>query len=136
MFYSEPYVRAVAIAKLIGLGFGLIGFFLTPYLWPDADWMLRLGILLWYITVGAVAGLGVIFYRVARTPFNVSWWFMGPWVGGWMNFIIVLFNYDLFRALTTAAFGVTGIAANPFWFVLEGAVVGLVCAYGAHKAAD
>ncbi|MEK9672501.1 MAG: hypothetical protein VW268_08360 [Rhodospirillaceae bacterium] len=61
MFGNPSLVTRIGIGKAIGLAFGLIGFTFLPYFLPDAGWLLRWGILLWYMTVGAVIGFAGVF---------------------------------------------------------------------------
>ena len=112
-----------------GLVFGLIGFFLLPYFWPESDILLRLGVLFWYITVGAFIGVfGVMnWHPIICMP--MPWWFRAPWIGAWMNFVLTFFAYDAMKAMMVATFGADGPLASPFWFTAEGAVVGFVIGY-------
>ena len=47
----------IAIGKVIGFLFGFIGFLLLAYFLPDAGWLLRWEISLWYTMVGAIIGV-------------------------------------------------------------------------------
>lgn len=133
MFDNPSLITRIAIGKLIGLIFGLIGFFLLPIMWPPADMFLRVGILFWYITVGAIIGVyGVLnWHPVIRLP--LPWWFRAPLIGGWMNFVLTFFAYDTFRTMMLDMFGPDFPFTSPFWFVLEGAIVGLIIGYFATK---
>ena len=95
--------------------------------------MPRWGILFWYTTVGAVIGMfGVMnWHPVLRMP--LPWWVRAPYIGAWMNFVLVFFAYDLMAEMLVATFGENGIMQSPFWFVAEGALIGLVIGYFATK---
>jgi len=54
-------------------------------------------------------------------------------MGGWMNFVLSLFAYDTMKAMLTAMFGSNAILTSPFWFVLEGAIIGLLIGYLATR---
>ena len=133
MFNNPSLFTHIAIGKGIGFVFGLIGFMTLPYFFPEADWLLRWGILLWYPTLGAVVGVfGVITYHpILRLP--MPWWFRAPLIGGWMNFVLAFFAYDVMQAMMTHMFGVDGFLSSPFWFVSEGALIGLLIGYVATK---
>jgi hypothetical protein len=50
-----------------------------------------------------------------------------------MNFVLTFFAYDTMKDMMVAMFGVDGFMASPFWFVLEGAIVGLLIGYLATR---
>lgn len=133
MFEKPSLMARIAIGKLIGLLFGLAGFILLPYFLPEASWLFRWGILLWYITVGAIIGVfGVFTYHpVLKLPF--PWWFRAPLLGAWMNFVLTFFAYDAMQAMLLSMFGENGVLKSPFWFTAEGAIVGFIIGYFATR---
>ena len=133
MFGNPSLMTRIAIGKGVGFIIGLIGFITMPVLFGETDIMLRWGILLWYTTVGAVIGVfGVItWHPVLRLP--MPWWFRSSLVGAWMNFVLTLFIYDTLQSYMTHFFGDNGAMSSPFWFVLEGAVVGLLIGFLATR---
>lgn len=133
MFAKPSLITRLAAGKAIGFVFGLAGFIALPYLLPDADALLRWGLLFWYTTLGAIIGVfGVFTYHpVLKLPF--PWWVRAPLLGAWMNFVLTLFAYDAMQAMMTALFGVDGMLSSPFWFAAEGAVVGWIIGWGATR---
>ena len=133
MFGKPSLVTRIAIGKLIGFIFGLSGLIALPYFYPDASWLLRWGILLWYTTVGAIIGVfGVYTYHpVLKLPF--PWWFRAPLLGAWMNFVLLFFAYHEMHAMLIYMFGVNSLFSSPLWFVAEGAMVGLIIGYFATR---
>ena len=133
MFGNPSLMTRIAIGKGIGFLFGLAGFILLPYFLPEADMLLRWGILLWYTTVGAVIGVfGVFTYHpILRLPF--PWWFRAPLTGAWMNFVLTFFAYDVMSSMMVSTFGEDGVISSPFWFTAEGALVGLIIGYFATR---
>lgn len=133
MFGNPSLITRIAIGKAIGFIFGLIGFISLPYFLPDAGWMLRWGILFWYTTLGAIIGVfGVFTYHpILKLPF--PWWFRSTIVGAWMNFVLVFFAYDAMQAMMHTMFGPDGALSSPFWFVLEGAIIGYIIGYFATR---
>ena len=123
----------IAVGKTVGFVFGLAGFILLPYFLPDAGWLLRWGILFWYTTVGAFIGVfGVVTYHpVLRLP--MPWWFRSSLIGAWMNFVLAFFAYQDMAAMMVALFGEGGALASPFWFTVEGAIIGLIIGYFATR---
>ena len=134
MFVGNPsLVTRIAIGKLIGFFFGLIGFVSIPYFLPEVSGLIKWGVLLWYTTLGAIICMfGVFTYHpVLKLPF--PWWFRAPLVGAWMNFVLIFFAYDVMQAMMTSVFGEGGVLQSPFWFIAEGAIIGLVIGYFATK---
>jgi hypothetical protein len=133
MFGNPSLVTRIAIGKGIGAIVGLLGLIFLPYFLPDVGWLPRIGILLWYTTVGAIIGVFGVFtwHPVIRLP--MPWWVRAPFVGAWMNFVLAFFAYDLMKAMLTSMFGPEGFLSSPFWFALEGAVFGIIVGYFATR---
>ncbi len=133
MFGNPSLMTRIAIGKTIGFIIGLMGFFLLPHFLPDADLMLRIGILLWYTTFGAIIGVfGVVtFHPVFKLP--LSWWIRASMLGAWMNFVLVFFAHEAMSAMMVSVFGENGALSSPFWFAAEGALVGLLIGYFATR---
>ena len=133
MFGNPSLMTRIAIGKAIGFIFGLAGFVLLPLFLPEADWLLRCGILLWYTTVGAIIGVfGVFTYHpILKLPF--PWWFRAPLLGAWMNFVLTFFAYDVMQAMMVSMFGEGGVLSSSFWFTAEGAIIGLIIGYFATR---
>ena len=133
MFEKPSLMMRIAIGKGLGFIVGLVGFIFLPYFLPDADWLVRWGILLWYTTLGAIIGVFGVFtwHPILRLP--MPWWFRAPLIGAWMNFVLTFFAYDIMQAMLTSMFGTDGMLASPFWFAAEGAVIGLVIGYVATR---
>ena len=133
MFKNPSLTTRIAIGKLIGFIIGLIGFIALPWFWPDATWMLRWGILLWYTTLGAIIGVYGVFtwHPILKLP--MPWWFRAPLIGGWMNFVLTFFAWNEMATMLSVMFGADGLLTSPFWFVAEGALVGLLIGYLATR---
>ncbi len=133
MFKNPSLTTRIVIGKLVGLIIGLIGFFSLPWFWPEASMQLRWGILLWYTTLGALIGVfGVLtWHPVLNLP--LPWWFRAPLLGSWMNFVLTFFAWDAMSSMLVATFGPDGLMTSPLWFVLEGALVGLLIGYLATR---
>ncbi len=122
--YDKPSILTrIAVGKGLGFLIGLAGFVVLPMLWPDVDPLFRWGILFWYTTLGAVVGVfGVLSYNpVLMLP--MPWWVRAPIIGGWMNFVLTFFAYDQMQAALVVMLGMN---LSPFWFTLEGAIVGAI----------
>lgn len=133
MLENPSLMTRIVIGKTIGFVIGLAGMLSLPYFYPDAGWLLRWGVLFWYTTVGAVIAIfgAVTWNPVLKLP--LRWWFRDPLIGAWLNFVLTLFAYADFEAMLVGTFGPDGALSSPFWFVLEGAVVGLVIGFFATR---
>jgi hypothetical protein len=133
MFGNPSLVTRIAIGKGIGFVIGLVGLIVLPYLLPGVGWMERWGFLFWYTTVGAVIGVFGVFtwHPVLQLP--MPWWIRAPALGAWFNLVLTLFIHDLLSQVLVNLFGENGAMSSPFWFVLEGALVGLLIGYFATR---
>ena len=133
MFSNPSLTTRIAIGKAIGFLVGLAGFVLLPWFMPEAGWLIRWGFLLWYTTLGAIIGMFGVFtwHPVLKLP--MPWWVRDPFIGAWMNFVLTFFAYDMLKQAMEAIFGLDGVLNSPFWFVAEGAVVGLIIGYFATR---
>jgi len=126
MFKNPSLVTRIAVGKLVGMALGLVGLMAIPYLWPDLGWMERIGFLLWYTTVGAIIGMfGVMTWH--------PMWFQSTLIGAWMNFLLTLFIYYNPTVMLVDLFGASSPFLSPFWFVADGALVGLIIGYFATR---
>ena len=125
MFGKPSLFTRIAVAKLVGFAIGIVGFFIMPAFGID-DMKLRLGVLFWYVTVGAFIGMAGVMTFHPILKVKMPWWFIGPWLGAWMNFLLILFAWDVFAPIMAenSFMGLT----SPWWGVAEGAVVGLLIA--------
>lgn len=133
MFSNPSLITRIAVGKAVGFAIGLVGFLTLPYFWPEADWLLRWGILLWYTTVGAVIGMFGVYTKHPILKLPMPWWLRAPVIGAWMNFVLVFFAYEKMQAMLLSMFGAQSRLTSPFWFVLEGALVGLIVGYLATR---
>ena len=133
MFGNPSLMTRIAIGKALGFVVGLMGFFFLPHFLPNAEMMLRIGILLWYTTFGAIIGVfGVItFHPVFKLP--LPWWLRASMLGAWMNFVLVFFAHEAMSAMMVSVFGENGALSSPFWFAAEGALIGLLIGYFATR---
>jgi len=133
MFGNPSIFTRITIGKGIGFIFGMIGLLSLPYFLPDVGWHFRWGILLWYITFGALIGLAGVITTCPFSNISMSWWLRSMMAGAWLNFVLTFFAYDEMSAMMIALFGVGGVLSSPYWFVLEGVLIGLLIDYFATR---
>jgi len=131
MFENPSLMTRILIGKGLGFLFGLSGFICLPYLMPEASLMLRFGFLLWYSTLGFIVALFGVFNWHPLLKFPLPWWCRGPLMGGWMNFVLIFFIYDMMAQILLSVPG--DVLVSPFWFVAEGAFIGLVIGFFATR---
>lgn len=133
MLEKPSLMTRIIVGKSAGFIIGLAGFLFLPHFLPEADWLIRWGLLLWYTTFGAIIALiGVFTYHpILKVP--MPWWISSPLMGAWLNFVIVFFSYDTMAAMMTSVFGDASSLSSPFWFAAEGAIVGLIIGFVATR---
>ncbi|MEH6405408.1 MAG: hypothetical protein V7750_18700 [Sneathiella sp.] len=133
MFQNPSLVKRIAIGKGIGFSVGVLGVACLFLFAPESSPLLLWGVVLWYTTVGAFVGIFGLFTEHPVFKFSFPWWLRSSFLGAWMNFVLTFFAYDVFQALLLDVFGDFGALISPFWFVLEGAIVGLLIGYFATR---
>jgi len=123
---DKSLMYRVGAGKAIGFAIGIIGFFVTPMLIQEPTMLLRMGILFWYPTLGAIIGMFGVFTYHPILNFSMPWWLRGAVLGGWMNFLVTLFAYDQICTMVMALFGEYSGYVSPFIMVLEGVLIGLL----------
>ena len=133
MFSNPSLMTRIAIGKSIGFLFGLVAFISLPLILPDASSLFRWGFLLWCVTVGAFIGVTGVFTWHPILKLLMPWWFRSSFIGAWMFFVLTFFAYDEIKAIMTLTFGPDGVLSSPFWFVIDGAIFGLITGYFATR---
>ncbi len=124
MDMNSYILKRVGIAKMIGLIIGLAAFLIMPSIWPSESMWLRVGILMWYTTFGAMIGVLGLFDE--HLKFRMPFWFRGPVFGAWLNLVLAFLMHDKLALLMPQLEGVLGGFQSPFWIVPEGALLGLL----------
>ncbi|WP_282167398.1 hypothetical protein [Shewanella japonica] len=133
MFNNPSLITRTAIGKLIGLVIGLLCFWIIPLFSPDTNTQFLWGILLWYITFGAIIGLVGVFDYHPILKISLPWWLTAIVMGGWLNLVLTLLAYDQIQAMMVAIFGFNGVFQSPFWFVADGLFAGFIIGFAATK---
>jgi hypothetical protein len=128
--------KRIALGKLIGFIFGLSGFIFVPIFWSDTSMMSQWAMLFWYTTFGAIIGMFSLFAYHPLLKAPMPWWFLSPFLGAWLNFVLTLFIYDDMAEMMMQLVGSHAVFNSPFWFVFEGGVVGLLIGYVVNHFGD
>ncbi len=132
-FEKPSLIIRIVIGKNIGFLFGILGFVFVWYFAKDTNWMLCWGVLLWYITFGAIISLFGVFTYHPLLKLPIPWWVRGAFVGAWLNFILVLFTFDAIRDVMVSFMGESNVLTSPFWLIAEGAFIGGVIDFFATR---
>lgn len=133
MIQNNSLLTRIFIGKSIGLLNGAIAFAIVPYYIAGATLHLRVGVFLWYITIGAIIAIfGVInWHPILKTP--VPWWIRAPFLGGWMNFVLSLFLYESYDIGAAYSYYLGSFPQFATAMVLEGMIVGFVIGFFATR---
>ena len=126
MFGKPSLMTRIVVAKSVGFVIGLVGFVLLSMLVPEVGILPQWGVLFWYTSIGAFIGIAGVLDRHPVLNLPLPWMVRGPVIGAWMNLVVVLMAYDMLHTVLVSIFGAGGAMSSPFWFVLEGALAGLL----------
>lgn len=121
--FESPLVNRIAVWKLVGFVFWLLGFIMLPVVLNVTDLYLRFAILLWYTTLWAI--IWVMWIMNKHPVFNISFPFWIRWaiLWAWMNFVLVLFMYDKMVLLMQ---NTVFVNYSPFCLIIEWIIVWFV----------
>ncbi len=128
MVEESVLFKRIAVGKTLGGLVGLLGFGLLSAFESPVSFSFKLGIVFWYVLLGALVSLqaSVDFGRVIR--FSIPWWLGAVWVGAGLNFILLLFVATQIEQITAHLIPTGAWLHHPLWFVLEGSLIGLAIA--------
>lgn len=126
------FTKRLIIWKSIWFIIWLLAFIFIPFVFKDADLLLRLWVLFWYITFWVIIA---IFWVMDKDPyfgFKMKFWFRWMILWWWLNFVLSLFAYNqliLLMKWTILDW------FSPFIIVIEWMIIGLIIDYVATKYA-
>ena len=123
----SPLVVGTSTGKLIAFCFGLTLFFSIPDSASHSNEVMRWVILFWYPTLGGIVGISNAIKR--DFIFDLPWWLRAPILGSWMNFMAVMLSQGDIQGFTVFVQLSSGFLSSPFWFVLDGLIIGTLCGY-------
>ena len=130
----SPLLAGTAAGKLVAFAMGVGVYFALPHLVTDLSVCGRWAILFWYPSLGGIIGISNVVKTEPILNLRLHWWQRAPILGAWMNFMVVLFANEGMRELTMTIHFSNGVLSSPFWFVLDGAVIGVIVGYVSTKA--
>ncbi|MGX9854509.1 hypothetical protein ACR03S_03560 [Limimaricola variabilis] len=118
-----PLMKRVALAKSLGLMFGLVApILLTPV--SAAETMLVWGIVLWAVILGALVGLAGQFDRVPLIDLRLPSGFRGGWIGLWMGIVLLLVAQQPLGVIWARLEWLPQPGPGVWWLVAEATLLG------------
>lgn len=120
-------INRIIIGKTIGFVAGLFVFLMMPFLGADLDFKFGLGLIVFYVILGALTAFMGTIDRHPWLKFPMPWWVSGALMGLIMHFMLVLLTYDQFAAIMQSmdVFSMT----SPWWVLIDGTILGLIMAF-------
>ncbi len=119
-----PLLAGAAVGKWVAFCMGMAMFFLLPRSVADIDLLDRWAVVFWYTTVGGVVGVSNIVKQEPISGLTIPWWVRAPLLGSWLHLMVVLFAGDGLPDLVLTIHATNGVLISPYWFVLDGLVIG------------
>ncbi len=124
---SPSLILRIGVGKLVGLLIGLAGVTTLLTSATDVGWMLMIGLVFWYSSLGAIVGVFGVFDKHPLFGFRFPWWLRSSLLGAWFNFVLILLAYEqISSTLNSMSHFHPVLFTSPFWFVLEGAIIGFL----------
>ncbi len=135
-FYDKqpPVVAGITHAKLVLFVFGALAFMTVSLFQPEVSLLKRIALLLWYPTIAGVAAASNAVDLTSFKPFCWRWWQRTVLIGAWLNLLIVIFTSDGMQNFSMVVQLSFDLLTSPYWFVVDGAIIGLVAGYTSNKA--
>ncbi len=132
--HLPPLIAGIAVAKTAGFAAGAVVFFLLPLFVVELDPLKRWALLFWYPTVAGVAAASNVADLSKLKIVRWRWWQRSALIGAWLNLIVVLFASGTMQNLSMTVHLSFGVLTSQFWFVADGAIIGLMAGYVAKTA--
>ncbi len=124
-----PIIAGITLAKAVAFLAGIIVFLLLPRFVPDIDPLARWALLFWYPTIAGVAAASNVADFIDIKFMRWQWWQRSVLIGAWLNLIVTLFAFDTMQDYSMLAHLSFGLLSSQFWFVGDGAIIGLIAGF-------
>ena len=131
--HNKTLVMRAAYGKLTGFVLGLLGMLIIIYTLPSLGWALRFGTLFYLINLGLFVGILSVDIRHPVLLVEFKWWVLGPLMGAWFNFTMMLFIGDAYEKIASQSQSFLTSFSSPLWMVLDGAICGLIISLVVHR---
>ena len=134
--HHKTLVSRATYGKTIGFIFGLVGLITIIYTLPNLGWAIRFGTLFYIINLGLLVGILSVDIKHPVFPIEFKWWFMGPMMGAWLMFTLMLFIGDAYESILSQSETFLSNFSSPLWMILDGAIIGLIISITVHKKVE
>lgn len=131
--HHRTMVSRAAYGKLTGFILGLLGLVIIIYTLPNLGWAIRFGTLFYSINLGLLVGILSVDIKHPVFPIEFKWWLIGPMMGAWFNFTLMLFIGDAYEKILNQSETFLSYFSSPLWMVLDGAICGLIISLVVHR---
>ena len=128
-----PIIAGITLAKAVAFLVGIIVFLLLPEFVPDIDPISRWALLFWYPTIAGVAAASNVVDSIDIKFIRWQWWQRSVLIGAWLNLIVTLFASDTMQDYSMLVHLSFGMLNSQFWFVGDGAIIGLIAGFTANR---
>ena len=124
MTLSDPFVRRIALAKILGVLIGLFAFYMISQHAPNAPEVLPYAFVALYLTVGGMVGAMGYYDAVPIFGFRLHPAVRGGMIGLWLSFVAYLFSWGAIGPAFEGYLGLPPALTHPVWMMIDGALVG------------
>ncbi len=132
MKFTDPIstvtLAGIASGKLISLLTGSIFALVLLPLNENYTVAVAVGLVFWYMTLGAVVALASGIERYPWMNISLPWWLRGLMLGAWMNFMVAVLASTIAPDLSVVVEISSGALVTPNWLVVDGMIAGFIAA--------
>lgn len=125
--FEPALIKRIAIGKIFGLVFAAFGALVFSDFYNMTGWSVAMGVILWYIILGAFVGLAGVITTLKVPPVTYAWWWRGAMISGFSTLALVLMFFDPLATMFETYMGSTGFLSSPWLFVIEAVIFGFLC---------
>ncbi len=129
-----PMIAGITCAKFVGFLIGFLVFCQLIFFAPELDLIKRVALLFWYPTIAGVAAASNLADAIDLKWIPWTWWQRTVLMGAWLNLMIVLLASGSVQEFSVIVQWSLGHLTSKYWFVVDGAVIGLIAGFVSAKA--
>ena len=135
MFKKKSIAGRIATGKVVGFITGIVAVLLAPVFDVPMFTLFSLGIIMFFVFMGAIIGMVGQFDRHPLFNFKMSWPLVGAMVGFSMTLMLIFLGYDELELLMDSVVVEWTGLESPFWMLIDGTLLGMMIAWIEKKCA-